>query len=99
MTIQEFNSNNIQHNMPCESIGQGCGYKSRWDLENPDDIIYIPEHAYEKNEDGTINRDDAYSVRDFLRLTNNRIAKAKELFEYVDWQYPETVIDEGFLEE
>ncbi len=97
MTIQEFNKHNVQHNMPYEFIGQGCGYKSHWDPEKLDDIIYIPEHAYEKNEDGTINRDDAYSVRDFFKLTNNCIAKAKELFEYVDWQYPETVINEGFL--
>ena len=99
MTRKEFDSYNIQHNMPYECIGHGCGYKSHWDPEKPDDIIYIPEHAYEKNEDGIIDRKDVYSVRDFLDLTNNYADKAKELFEFVDWQNPETVIDEGFLDE
>lgn len=99
MTLKEFETYNRIHNMPYKPIGQGMGYKSQWDPERPDDIIYIPENAYEEYGDGTIIRGHAYSVRDFLALTDDNIQKAKELYEFVDWQYPETVIEEGTLKD
>lgn len=117
MTIAQFREYNKLGTMPCEWIGQGYGYKvtdTTWNDLNDDDIIYIPEYAYDKEDDGTIlvSREDAYSKRDFLQLIRNCDDKfldigrqgqvnrmAEELFDVVDWQYPESLLQEGFFEE
>ena len=114
MTITEFNNHNKNNTMPCEWIGQGYGYKlmENWDDINDDDIIYIPEYAYEKGtEDGkvTISRGDAYSKNDFKKVIRElddkycdigRCAEvdrmAAELFDMVDWQYPESLAYEMY---
>ena len=112
MTVKEFKAHNKAGTMPREWIGQGYGYKDiskEWEDMNPDDIIYIPEYAYEDEEDGTIfvSRENAYSKNDFKRIIQrldyewrdigrcvevNRMAK--ELFESVDWQFPESLANE-----
>lgn len=117
MTIAEFKEYNKTNTMPCDWIGQGYGYKvteTAWDDLNNDDIIYIPEYAYEKEDDGTVivSRENAYSKRDFIRLIRElddryldiaRQAEVKrmaaELFAAVDWQFPESLLNEGFFEE
>ncbi len=99
MTIKEFEEHNRNHDMPEMTLRQGTGYKSEWDLSKPDDIIYIPEYAYSENEDGTISREDAFSARDFINLTNGDEKRAQDLFFFVDWQYPTSVLDERFLDE
>ena len=112
MTIQEFNCYNRTNTMPSEWIGQGYGYKDtskEWNNINDDDIIYIPECAYVG---GTVDRDDAYSKQDFKRIIRslnnkyNDVARhntvdrmAMELFEAVDWQFPESLLNEDFFEE
>ena len=97
MTIEEFEKHNLQHDMPEMPLKQGTGYKSIWDVSKPDDIIYIPEYAFENNLDGTISREDAYSVRDFVNLLNGDTKRAKELFTFVDWQFPTSVLGEDTL--
>lgn len=117
MTIAEFKNHNKTNTMPYEWIGQGYGYKvtdTTWDDLNDDDIIYIPEYAYEKEDDGTIlvNRENAYSKSDFIQLIRELDDRyldigrqvevkrmAMELFEALDWQYPESLLNEGFFEE
>lgn len=117
MTIAEFKEYNKTNTMPCEWIGQGYGYKvtdTIWDDLNDDDIIYIPEYAYDKKDDGTVlvSRENAYSKRDFIQLImelNDRYRDigrcvqvkrmAAELFEALDWQYPESLLNEDFFEE
>lgn len=112
MTIAEFKAHNKNNTMPCEWIGQGYGYKDtskEWKDIDPDDIIYIPEHAYEKDEDGRIiiSREDAYSKNDFKRIIYRldyewrdigRCVEvnriAKAIFEAVDWQFPESLANE-----
>ena len=105
MTIEQFNYYNETKSMPQDWIGQGYGYKADfdWDNGNPDDIFYIPEFAYEEGESGNsipvVPRGSAYSKNDFLRLANGNDAGALELFEWVDWQFPESARDEGFFED
>lgn len=85
-----------------------------WDDLNDEDIIYIPEYGYDKEGDGTIlvSRENAYSKNDFIRLIHELDEKyldigrctqvkrmATELFEAVDWQFPESLLNEGFFEE
>ena len=114
MTIAQFKEHNKLGTMPCEWIGQGYGYKlteKEWnDLDN-DEIIYIPEYGYEREEGKRfVERADAYTKRDFIQLIRNCDDKfldigrqgqvdrmAKELFEAVDWQYPESLLQEGFF--
>lgn len=91
MTIAEFNKYNVIKSMPCFDIGQGYGYKADEIPANHDDIIYIPEYGYADN--GTVKRDNAYSFNDLLDITGSE-AKAAYLFEYIDWQFPETAHEE-----
>ena len=84
-----------------------------WNDLNDDEIIYIPEYGYERKEGKHfVERADAYTKRDFIQLIRNYDDKfldigrqgqvdrmARELFEAVDWQYPESLLQEGFFEE
>lgn len=89
MTVKEFEHYNNFGIMPQGWIGQGTGYKATWDETQPDDIIYIPENAYEEY-DGhrTVNRENAYSVNDFINICNGNVKRARELFYFCDWQFP-----------
>ena len=91
MKIKEFEKYNNEKNMPYEWIGQGYGYKGEWDPENIHDIIYIPEYGYKDN---TVERKNAYSYKDFIDLCDGDIKKAEILFENIDWQFPETALEE-----
>ena len=116
MTIAEFRQHNKLGTMPQNWIGQGYGYKlteKEWNDLDDDEIIYIPEYGYEREEGKRfVERADAYTKRDFIQLIRNCDDKfldigrqgqvdrmAKELFEAVDWQYPESLLQEGFFEE
>lgn len=111
MTIKEFEYYNKTESMPSEWIGQGYGYKEtgkEWNDIEDDEIIYIPEYGYDNNDtyDGyTVERKNAYTKNDFKRLIKeNNIngdtdLQAMILFDEVDWQFPESLIDEGFFEE
>lgn len=115
MTIAQFREYNKLGTMPCTWIGQGYGYKSEkeWDYIDLDEIIYIPEYGYEREEGKRfVERADAYTKRDFIQLIRNCDDKfldigrqgqvdrmARELFEAIDWQYPESLLQEGFFEE
>lgn len=82
MTLEEFKEHNTNHDMPEMPLKQGIGY----------------EYTYEKSEDGTIAREDAYSIRDFVNLVNGDAERAKELFSCVDQQYPTTGLVEDTLD-
>lgn len=107
MTIKEFEEYNRTNTMPCDWMGQGSGYKAEsWDSD--DDIIYIPELAYEDDDDGTtkVDRDDAFSLNDLIIEMGNyfpydklddadKRAAAVALFNYLDWQFPSTALSDG----
>ena len=116
MTIAEFRQHNKLGTMPQNWIGQGYGYKlteKEWNDLDDDEIIYIPEYAYDTGEETLfVDRENAYTKRDLIQLIRNCDDKfldigrqgqvnrmAKELFEAVDWQYPESLLQEGFFEE
>lgn len=114
MTIAEFKEYNRTNTMPCEWIGQGYGYKSEkeWDYIDLDEIIYIPEHGYNDITQSTADRENVYSKRDFIQLIRELDDRyldigrqvevkrmAAELFEAVDWQFPESLLNEGFFED
>ena len=91
MTILEFSEFNRTKSMPQFDIGQGFGYKCDLDKSKPEDIIYIPEYAYE---DETINRENAFSWNDFVELCDGDEEKAEFIFNDCDWQYPTTCIED-----
>ena len=93
-------------NFPQDFIGQGYGYKPRIDLEkvSNDAIIYIPEFGYEKR---IPQLDSIYTKQDFVNLCKEynqncadlfgegqKALEASALFDELDWQYPETLLDE-----
>lgn len=57
-------------------------------LHHPDDVCYIPELS-----------DTTYTHNDILRMCNNQESLARECFYNIDWQHPETWIDEQFINE
>jgi hypothetical protein len=110
MTINEFNEYNIAGNMSCFDIGQGYGYKldKEWDDIDEQEIIYIPEYGYEEtdfNETIYVERSSAFSKEDFIELVrnygiNDHIEEiARRLFNWCDWQFPTTVIEEGYIDD
>jgi len=91
MTLRDFNVYNRFKTMPYQWIGQGYGYKTEWNPKHPDDIIYIPEYGYEGNK---VERENAYSYTDFVKLCDGNIHLAENLFNSLDWQFPESLLDE-----
>lgn len=78
---------------PYEWIGQGWGYKNP-DYKTEDEIIYIPESAYE-NEHAKYG----YSFKDFLDICDGDRERAEYLFEWVDWQHPDTAYEDIIWDE
>lgn len=69
-----------------EFYGQGMIFKSDeafYDTENPERICYIPELS-----------DTRYTRNSFLLICNGQPEIAEELYNSVDWQHPETLMDE-----
>lgn len=54
-------------------------------LHHPDRVCYVPELS-----------DAAYTRKDFMGLCNGQEEFAKECFYTVDWQHPETWVDEQY---
>lgn len=72
-----------------ESYGQGFIFKDGLAyIEHPDQVCYIPELS-----------DNLYTHNDFLNLCNGQEELARTCFYCVDWQAPETWIDEAFIYE
>lgn len=75
-----------------EWIGQGYGYKSDkpWKLMKNVDVVYIPEYGFDSDE----NISELYTKSDFIDLANGNEKFAETIFDNVDWQFPETWLDE-----
>lgn len=113
MTQKEFNSYIETNSMPYSWIGQGYGYKEEekdWnDIQN-DEIIYIPEYSYVTDGSNIISVEDSYTKGDLIELVKKYFDfddmsdqeidwLASVLYENLDWQYPESLIDEGFFDD
>ena len=55
-------------------------------LSQPDRVCYVPELS-----------DTLYTRRDFLRICNEQPELAQICFDCVDWEHPETWVEEQFL--
>lgn len=91
--------------IPRDFIGQGYGYKNydfNWESGNPDEIIYVPEYCFGGfNNDGNIELDSCYTKREFEdmceefnRNNKDKYITAEDLFDMVDWQHPNSLLDE-----
>ena len=100
--------NKIELELPLESSYNGLCYKVD-DIKDADwdDIVYIPELCYEMYDDRNIVSDDeedtldsiydvhsVYSKHDFYDIATGQEFLAVALFQAVDWQHPETLLDE-----
>lgn len=72
-----------------------------------DEICYIPELAFEDleaDEEGYYSLDDAryegagYTYQDILEICQDNERIAQSVFDFIDWQSPETAFDEGIRE-
>ena len=96
MTMQEYKRVQCPASLEPFWIGQAYGYKNMspllrtesWSGVPDDEIIYIPESAYDN---GFLDPLGVYTKRDFIELAGNR---ARELFDYCDWQSPEAAWNE-----
>lgn len=57
-------------------------------LHHPDRVCYVPELS-----------DSTYTRQDFLALCNGQEEFARQCFCAVDWQHPETWVDEQYRED
>lgn len=64
---------------------QGLIYKNSEAFNNKKDVCYVPELNNTK-----------YTYDDFISIANGNEDIAKELFNCVDWQSPETLMEEWF---
>lgn len=69
--------------------GQGAVFKS-WDAyhNRPADPCYVPELS-----------DTVYTAQSFLELCNDQQEFADELFDGVDWQHPESLMEDWLRED
>lgn len=66
--------------------GQGWIFKDEETfLRHPERVCYVPELS-----------DNAYTRQDFLAMCNGQENLAEECFYAVDWQHPETWVEEQF---
>ena len=68
-------------------LRQGYIYKNSEAYENKTDVCYVPELS-----------DTAYTGQDFLDMCNGQEEIADTIFAVVDWQSPETCLDEFWRE-
>ena len=63
-------------------------------------FIFLDEEAYESSLDKVCYipelSDTTYTHQDFLNLTDNQEAWASDLFDSVDWQHPESLLEEYY---
>ena len=70
-----------------EYYGQGFIFKDEEAFYTGlDKVCYIPELS-----------DNTYTRQDFLDLMDGQEALAQSLFERVDWQHPETLLQEDYV--
>ena len=79
--------------------GQDCIiYKGKFDLENAENIIYIPDiflNGIDIESDFLTEMEiknvleNCYSTEDFLEEAQGHVSLAESLFTYVDWQHPD----------
>lgn len=79
-------------------IGQGRGYKADWNTAALDDVVYVPEYGIVEDDDGKEFADAYYTKQDFINLAGSEWL-GFILHQGVDWQFPETLIDEGYLDD
>lgn len=92
----------------------GMVYKNWDEFYYGNGICYISEHGFDDSEDWTIEipkeeKSIGYTRQDFLNIVREEVgyevpdnvvwAIATDVFETVDWQYPETYLYEMNLEE
>lgn len=71
-----------------EFYGQGMIFKDEYAFYHESDIpCYVPELS-----------DTVYTREDFIRMCNDQDDIAEVVFGAVDWQHPETYLDEEFRE-
>jgi hypothetical protein len=98
--------NRIELELPFDSTDNGFCYKI-YDFKNADwdDIVYIPEYSDDDNlnlvsddEEDTLDSiydvHSVYSKHDFYDIASGQEFLAIALFQTVDWQHPETLLDE-----
>ena len=69
-------------------LWQGWGFKDEQAFEcTPDAPYYVPEFS-----------DTVYTKEAFLKLCDNQDSIARKVFYQLDWQHPETLIEEELRE-
>lgn len=96
----------IEKVIPVEegSLGQGVGFKSllSFDEAPMDEVLYVPEYGWKEEADSDYRGCDFFTKRSFLEITSKNPENpapweynlAWNLYNQVDWQYPETLFDE-----
>lgn len=81
------------------NLNQGYGYKVEdlaWDSISSDTVIYIPEFGIARDDEEREYAKVYYTKQDFIDLCADEDCPvdAVTLFDMVDWQFPESLLDE-----
>ncbi len=86
--ICEVDENKMILRLDRDWLGQGWGFKDEDAFEyRPKAPCYVPELS-----------DKVYTREDFINLCDNQSEIAKIIFHLIDWQSPETLLDEEIVE-
>jgi hypothetical protein len=85
-------------------LGQGYGYKNELAFDTGVGTCYIPESGFERDFDceyddehrATVDESMRYTKQDFIDMCGGNEDAARNIFESVDWQSPETLVEEYY---
>ena len=88
----------------------GVVYKDKHAFETGNGVCYIPENGFENNDEnfGKLFAEldgnnyvttSGYTRQDLINLCDGNERMAEDLFNHLDWMYPETLLDEWEQEE
>lgn len=82
--VSADNTNGTKEIIEKEYYGQGMIYKN-WDnfVNHPDEVCYIPELS-----------DNKYTRQDLIDLCGGNAKMAEIMFDELDWQHPESLLED-----
>ena len=77
-----------------QGLNNGFIFKSFENYQNGKEICYIPENASGYDFKEFLDESYGYTRKDFEKLCEGTRIDPDYLFELVDWQFPQTLLDE-----
>lgn len=91
----DLNPNNLIYKRERQGYNDGFIFKSVYNFYKGEGVCYIPEYIMGVDDYETyVSGEHGYTRQDFDKLCEGTRIDPEYLFELVDWQHPETLLDE-----